>query len=251
MLLKLPDGRTLTNYIGNTSGETGFSKLVESRLISEAESFDQPHSKVCSIIVDEIRVKEKLQYNKQRDCFVGQVDIGREELNGDLVLANSLLCFVISADSADCKLRQRERRLATIKASSATHLSHREAQAVLRAAPTIAGATGSSSPQASLAGGKTDAAVLGAAATEITNSAKNPLQVPLKQGGRQANAGKRGSAKRPSFQEEDLQSAINEENKNLRLLLRMAVDVLPPDSQQLRSICLQIGLVHLPSSENG
>ncbi|KAL1443110.1 hypothetical protein MTO96_007556 [Rhipicephalus appendiculatus] len=95
MLLKLPDRRTLTNYMGNTSGETGFRKLVEARLISEAESFEQLHSKVCSLIVDEMRVKEKLQY-KQRDCFVEQVDIGREELNGDLVLANSLLCFVIS-----------------------------------------------------------------------------------------------------------------------------------------------------------
>lgn len=70
--------------------------MVEARLISEAGSFDKPHSKVCSLIVDEMRVKEKLQYNKQRDCFVGQVDIGQEEKNGDLVLANSLLCFVVS-----------------------------------------------------------------------------------------------------------------------------------------------------------
>ncbi|XP_050032440.1 uncharacterized protein [Dermacentor andersoni] len=96
MLLKLPDRKTLTNYIGTTSGETGFSKLVETRLICEAENFDKPQSKVCSLIVDEMRVKQKLQYNKQRDCFVGQVDIGVEEQNGELVLANSLLCFVIS-----------------------------------------------------------------------------------------------------------------------------------------------------------
>lgn len=43
-----------------------------------------------------MRVKEKLQHNKQRDCFVGQVGIGQVEQNGDLVLASSLLCFVIS-----------------------------------------------------------------------------------------------------------------------------------------------------------
>lgn len=42
MLLKLPDRKTLTNYIGTTSGETGFSKLVEARLISEAENLDKP-----------------------------------------------------------------------------------------------------------------------------------------------------------------------------------------------------------------
>ncbi|KAH7941439.1 hypothetical protein HPB49_013706 [Dermacentor silvarum] len=96
MLLKLPDRKTLTNYIGTTSAKTGFSKLVEARLISEAETLDKPQSKVCSLIVDEMRVKEKLQYNKQRYGFVGQVDIGLEEQNGDLVLANSPLCFVIS-----------------------------------------------------------------------------------------------------------------------------------------------------------
>lgn len=31
--------------------------------------------RMCSLIVDEMKIKEKLQYNKQQDCFVGQADV--------------------------------------------------------------------------------------------------------------------------------------------------------------------------------
>lgn len=46
-----------------------------------------------------MRIKGKLQYHKQRDCFVGHVDAHLEQGeqgNSNIVLANSLLCFVIS-----------------------------------------------------------------------------------------------------------------------------------------------------------
>ncbi|KAL1477742.1 hypothetical protein MTO96_017076 [Rhipicephalus appendiculatus] len=43
------------------------------------------------------------------------------------------------AHSADCQLWQRERRLATIKASAPTYLAHREAQAALRGSPSGTG----------------------------------------------------------------------------------------------------------------
>ncbi|KAL1421211.1 hypothetical protein MTO96_004222 [Rhipicephalus appendiculatus] len=96
MLLKLPCRKTLSNYLGSTGGETGFSKLAEARLRVEAESLTVPQSRVCSLIVDEMKIKEKLQYNKQQDCFVGHADVSLEQQGGDLTLANSLLCFVIT-----------------------------------------------------------------------------------------------------------------------------------------------------------
>lgn len=53
--------------------------------------------RVCSLIVDEMRIKPKLQYNKQRDCFVGHVDMGvANKAGAEPVLANSLLCFIIN-----------------------------------------------------------------------------------------------------------------------------------------------------------
>ncbi|KAH8031053.1 hypothetical protein HPB51_012741 [Rhipicephalus microplus] len=89
MLLKLPCRKTLSNYLGTTSGETGFSKLAEARLRVEAESLTVPQSRVCLLIVDEMKIREKLQYNKQQDCFVGHADVSLEQHGGDLTLANS------------------------------------------------------------------------------------------------------------------------------------------------------------------
>ncbi|KAL1484299.1 hypothetical protein MTO96_032652 [Rhipicephalus appendiculatus] len=80
---------------------------------------------------------------------------------------------------------------------------------------------------------------------------KRPFTSTLAGRGRQANAKKRGCARPPSLQKEALHSASNEENKNLRFLLRVVADLLPPDSQQLRSICLQAGGALLPSSKHG
>lgn len=103
-LLKLPCRKTLSNYMGTTSGETGFSKLAEARLRLEAESLSVVQSRMCSLIVDEMKIKEKLQYNKQQDCFVGQADISLEQQGGDLTLANSLLCFLVTGLSTSYRI---------------------------------------------------------------------------------------------------------------------------------------------------
>lgn len=75
-LLKLPSRNTLRNYIGIPSGETGFNKLIEIRHKAEAENMKAPQSRVCSLIVDKMAIKGKLQYHKQQDCFVGHAGIG-------------------------------------------------------------------------------------------------------------------------------------------------------------------------------
>ncbi|KAL1477278.1 hypothetical protein MTO96_035860 [Rhipicephalus appendiculatus] len=95
-LLKLPCRTTLQKCFGSTSGEVGFSQLVRSRLEAELETLDTPQSKVCSLVVDEMRIKQKLVYNKQRDAFVGDVDLGPEldhlaPASDGENLANSLL----------------------------------------------------------------------------------------------------------------------------------------------------------------
>ncbi|KAH7952541.1 hypothetical protein HPB52_023876 [Rhipicephalus sanguineus] len=87
-------------YIGTVTGEVGFNDLVRCRLETELQNLDTPQSKVCGLVVDEMRVREKLIYNKQRDAFVGDVDMGPElqhigPNSEDEVLANSLLCFLL------------------------------------------------------------------------------------------------------------------------------------------------------------
>ncbi|KAH9375847.1 hypothetical protein HPB48_023105 [Haemaphysalis longicornis] len=52
-----------------------------------------------------MRIKEKLQYNKQQDCCVGQagVPLAGGSSSG-VVLANSLLCFIITGLSLSYKI---------------------------------------------------------------------------------------------------------------------------------------------------
>ncbi|KAH9384134.1 hypothetical protein HPB48_026127 [Haemaphysalis longicornis] len=100
-LLRLPCNKTLQKYIGTVSGEVGFSHLVRCRLEVELQGLDTAQSKVCSLIVDEMRIRQKLQY-KQRDAFIGDVDMGPELQHlvpgsNDETLANSVLCFFSAA----------------------------------------------------------------------------------------------------------------------------------------------------------
>ncbi|XP_050038332.1 uncharacterized protein [Dermacentor andersoni] len=103
-IFKLPGRKTLSAYIGIQNSETGFTELVEARLKAELENLKVPQSRMCSLIIDEMRIKEKLQYNKQQDCFVGQADMSSPNASSDLVLANSLLCFVISGLSSSYRI---------------------------------------------------------------------------------------------------------------------------------------------------
>ncbi|KAH7932917.1 hypothetical protein HPB49_004896 [Dermacentor silvarum] len=99
-LLRLPCRKTLRKYIGSVSGEVCFAQPVRCRLETELQALCTPQSKVRSLIVDEIRIRQKLEYHKQRDAFVGDVDMGSElehlTPNSETeTLANSVLCFLL------------------------------------------------------------------------------------------------------------------------------------------------------------
>ncbi|KAH7947181.1 hypothetical protein HPB52_008062 [Rhipicephalus sanguineus] len=143
-----------------------------------------------------------------------------------------------SADSAECQLWQRERRLATIKASSPTYLPHREAQAALRSS-----SSGTSGHQLNQTTGKSYAAAVGA-------PSKDPRPTGAQQREPPAGPKKQGLAKPRPPTKATSQPHADQENANLRLLLRAVADLLPPENQ-LRSICLQAGGVHPPNSHHG
>lgn len=67
---------TLWKYIGLLSGEVWFSYSVRRCLKVELQGLDTTQPKVCSLIVDEMRMWHKLQYNKQRDAFFIDVNMG-------------------------------------------------------------------------------------------------------------------------------------------------------------------------------
>ncbi|KAL1473099.1 hypothetical protein MTO96_038925 [Rhipicephalus appendiculatus] len=134
------------------------------------------------------------------------------------------------ADSAECQLWQRERRLATIKASAPTYLPHREAQAALRSSPTTTGG-----PPLNQAKGKSYAAAVGAPSKVVATSA-HPHQPGAEQRRPPSGPKKQGSVKPRPPTKATPESHLDQENTNLRLLLRAVADLLPPENQ-LRSIC--------------
>lgn len=90
----------LQKYLGSTSGETGFSDLVKQRLNTELECLQTQQAKVCSLVVDEMWIKQSLEYHKQRDVFLGDVDVSKDldhllSASDKGELANSLLCFLL------------------------------------------------------------------------------------------------------------------------------------------------------------
>ncbi|KAG0413076.1 hypothetical protein HPB47_009788 [Ixodes persulcatus] len=108
-LLRLPCRNTLQKYIGIETGEVGFSSLVRCRLETELQSLTAPQSRVCSLVVDEMHIKQKLEYNKQRDPFVGDVNMSLDldhltQAENNSILANSLLCFLLCGLAARFKI---------------------------------------------------------------------------------------------------------------------------------------------------
>lgn len=111
-LLKLPSISTLNRYLGDVSCETGVTELVRERLLAESERLNGAE-KLCSLIIDEMAIKQQFLYDKKLDTFVGHKDtsshvealrcennsVSKAVTDKEPVLANSLLCFLISGIS--------------------------------------------------------------------------------------------------------------------------------------------------------
>ncbi|KAH7948508.1 hypothetical protein HPB52_023597 [Rhipicephalus sanguineus] len=84
------------------------TSLLSGNHHEELESSDTPQSKVCDLIVDKMRIRQRLLYHKQRDTFVGDMDMGPEleqlaPTSGEY-LVNSLLCFLLCGLYAKFKI---------------------------------------------------------------------------------------------------------------------------------------------------
>jgi hypothetical protein len=91
-IIKAPSKTTLRRYM---SGIKGTHDLIQSRLLAEANNL-KDIERVCSLVVDDMAIKEKLEYNRSEDKFYGLPSIPTNNPMGKRpVLANKLLCFVI------------------------------------------------------------------------------------------------------------------------------------------------------------
>ena len=82
--LTLPSERTLRDYIHYFSNKSGFQNEVHQRLMEEINLLGLSESKkYVSLIIDEMKIKEGLVYNKQCGKVIGFVDLG--DINDELM----------------------------------------------------------------------------------------------------------------------------------------------------------------------
>lgn len=57
-ILRLPCRSTLERFMGSSRGQVGVTDLVKQRLLAELTSHTTSQSRTCSLIIDEMRVKQ-------------------------------------------------------------------------------------------------------------------------------------------------------------------------------------------------
>ena len=81
--LKLPSERTLRDYTHFIKTRSGFQDEVDSMLIREARLSDLPEWKrYVVLLLDEMKIKESLVYDKNESKIIGFVNLG--EVNDQL-----------------------------------------------------------------------------------------------------------------------------------------------------------------------
>ncbi|KAL3243013.1 hypothetical protein MRX96_020690 [Rhipicephalus microplus] len=95
-LFKLPCRATLQKYIGHSTGEIGVTSLITERLRAEFQVLQVEQEILCSLIIDEMAIQQKVMYDRQLDTVFGLVDMGPEQQScATPEVANRLLCFVL------------------------------------------------------------------------------------------------------------------------------------------------------------
>ncbi|KAJ3651190.1 hypothetical protein Zmor_017243 [Zophobas morio] len=88
--LKLPCKTTLRKYFGSEN-----KHLIKERLTSEIKNLNISE-RVCSLIVDDMAVKESIRYSKAEDRIFGLETLPKvNTITKKPVIANQLLCFII------------------------------------------------------------------------------------------------------------------------------------------------------------
>jgi hypothetical protein len=91
LLFKLPCKSTLSKYFG-----TGNDNLIKHRLMCEIKTL-RASEKVCSLVVDDMAVRESISYSKAEDRIFGleTINQSQDKIGAKPVIANQLLCYVI------------------------------------------------------------------------------------------------------------------------------------------------------------
>lgn len=103
-LFALPHHNTLKKYLGYSTGETGITSLIQSRLHHEFRNLEHTKEKMGSLIIDEMAIQTKLIYDRKLDLYLGNANADIEELGIGDRLANHLLSFLFKGLSSNYRI---------------------------------------------------------------------------------------------------------------------------------------------------
>jgi hypothetical protein len=90
--LSVPSKTTISRYVGNFRGQ---NELIKQRLCAEISQLKVPVEKICSLVIDDMSIKEKVHYSRCDDQIYG-LDTSKSNIVGKKPqIANKMLCFVI------------------------------------------------------------------------------------------------------------------------------------------------------------
>jgi hypothetical protein len=91
-LAKLPSKNTISRYVTEYKGST---ELCQQRLQAEIAQLKVPVERICSLIIDDMSIKEKMHYSRSEDHIFGLDNCQSKTINKNPKIANKMLCFVI------------------------------------------------------------------------------------------------------------------------------------------------------------
>jgi hypothetical protein len=91
-LVKLPSKMTISRYLGPFNSST---ELTKKRLTVEIAQLKNPVERICSLIIDDMSIKEKMCYSRSEDCIYGLSSCKTDTVGEKPDIANKMLCYVI------------------------------------------------------------------------------------------------------------------------------------------------------------
>lgn len=91
-LLKLPSKSTISRFLGDFHGQ---NKLIQERLCAEIGQLKKPVERICSLIMDDMSIKEKVHYCRAEDRIYGLETTSSTRVGTKPKVANKMLCFVV------------------------------------------------------------------------------------------------------------------------------------------------------------
>jgi hypothetical protein len=91
-LVKLPSKTTISRYLGPFNGR---DELIKERLMGEISILKNPIERICSLIIGDMAIREKMFYSRSEDCICGLSTTETHIVGEKPNIANKMLCYVI------------------------------------------------------------------------------------------------------------------------------------------------------------